>query len=152
MVTPEELEKRVKALEGLGEKVKLLEDIEAIKQLHQNYVYLLCNLQWDDMLECFAENAQLELPGQAVLKGKKEISGVFHNVLGKMIKRTDGHFVGQPVITVDGDRAKGYWILYLFFAEPEVKWGQGRQDCEYVRVNGKWKFSSVKFTLPWPTP
>jgi hypothetical protein len=151
-VTLEELEKRVKALEGLGEKLKRLEDTEAIKQLHLNYVYFLCNLQWDDMLECFAENATLELPEQPALKGKKAIGDVFRNVLDKMIKPTDGHFAGQPVITVDGDRAKGHWILYLFFAEPEVKWAQGRQDCEYVRINGKWKFSSVKFTLPWPKP
>ncbi|GAI02529.1 unnamed protein product, partial [marine sediment metagenome] len=127
-----------------------LEDIEAIKQLHINYVYLLCNLQWEDMLECFAEDATLELLDQGVCKGKKEISGIFYNVLAKMIKRTDGHFVGQPIISVKGDRAKGHWILYLFFAEPEVKWLQGRQDCEYVRVGGEWKFSSVKFTAPWP--
>lgn len=137
-------------LEELEKRVKVLEDIEAIKKLHINYVYLLCNLQWDDMLACFAEDATLELPDQGVSKGKKEISGVFHNVLAKMIKRNDGHFVGQPVISVKGDRAKGHWILYLFFAEPEVKWLQGRQDCEYVRVGGEWKFSSVKFTAPWP--
>jgi len=137
-------------LEELEKRVKVLEDIEAIKQLHINYVYLLCNLQWEDMLKCFAEDATMELLDQGVCKGKKEISGVFHNVLANMIKRNDGHFVGQPVISVKGDRAKGHWILYLFFAEPEVKWLQGRQDCEYVRVNGEWKFSSVKFTAPWP--
>lgn len=137
-------------LEELEKRVKVLEDIEAIKKLHINYVYLLCNLQWDDMLECFAEDATLELLDQGVCQGKKEISGVFHNVLAKMIKRNDGHFVGQPIISVKGDRAKGHWILYLFFAEPEVRWLQGRQDCEYVRVNGEWKFSKVRFTAPWP--
>jgi len=128
-------------LEELEKRVKVLEDIEAIKQLHINYVYLLCNLQWDDMVQCFAEDATMEL---------LEISGVFHNVLAERIKRNDGHLVGQPIITVTGDRAKGHWILYLFFAEPEVRWLQGRQDCEYVRVNGEWKFSSVKFIAPWP--
>jgi hypothetical protein len=137
-------------LEELEKRVKVLEDIEAIKKLHINYVYLLCNLQWEDMLDCFAEDATMELLDQGVRKGKKEISGVFHNVLAKMIKRNDGHFVGQPIITVKGDKAKGHWILYLFFAEPEVRWLQGRQDCEYVRVKGEWKFSSVKFTAPWP--
>jgi hypothetical protein len=136
--------------EELEKRVKVLEDIEAIKQLHINYVYLLCNLRWDDMVECFAEDATMELLDQGVVKGKKEISGVFHNVLAERVKRNDGHFVGQPIITVNGDKAKGYWILYLFFAEPEVRWLQGRQDCEYVRVKGEWKFSKVKFTAPWP--
>jgi hypothetical protein len=139
-------------LEELGKRVKVLEDIEEIKKLHINYVYLLCNLQWENMLDCFAEDATLDLLDHGVCKGKKEISRIFHEVLAKMIKRTDGHFVGQPVISVKGDKAKGYWILYLFFAEPEMKWVQGRQDCEYVRVKGKWKFSSVRFTSPWPEP
>ena len=136
--------------EELEKRVKILEDIEAIKEFHINYVYLLCNLQWDDMAACFAEDATMELLDSGVVKGKKEIGGVFHNVLAERVKRNDGHLVGQPIITVNGDRAKGQWILYLFFAEPEVRWLQGRQDCEYVRVNGEWKFSKVKFTAPWP--
>lgn len=136
--------------EELEKRVKVLEDIEAIKKFHINYVYLLCNLQWDDMVDCFAENATMELLDQGVVKGKKEIGGVFRNVLAERVKRNDGHFVGQPIINVEGDKAKGQWILYLFFAEPEVRLLQGRQDCEYIRVKGEWKFSKVKFTAPWP--
>jgi len=136
----------------LEKRVKVLEDIEAIKKFHINYVYLLCEQRWDDMVECFAEDATMELLDSGVVKGKKEISGVFHKVLAERIKRNDGHLVGQPIITVNGDKAKGQWLLYLFFAEPEVRWLQGRQDCEYVRVNGEWKFSKVKFTAPWPEP
>jgi hypothetical protein len=26
----------------------------------------------------------------------------------------------------------------------------GRYDMEYKRVDGKWKISYLKFTLPWP--
>ena len=136
----------------LEKRVKVLEDIEAIKQFHVNYVYLLCDLQWDEMAECFAEDATMELLDSGVVRGKKEIGGVFRNVLAERVKRNDGHLVGQPIITVEGDKAKGQWILYLFFAEPEVRWLQGRQDCEYVRVNGEWKFSKVRFTAPWPEP
>ncbi|MGD9116583.1 MAG: nuclear transport factor 2 family protein [Dehalococcoidia bacterium] len=134
----------------LEKRVRTLEDIEAIRQLHTRYVYLLSNLQWDDMVQCFAEGATMELLDQGEVRGKEAISGVFHDVLAKRITPKDGHLVGQPVITVDGDRAAGCWILYLFFAEPEVRWLQGRQDCEYVRVNGEWKFQKVKFTAPWP--
>ena len=137
-------------LDELVKRVQILEDIEEIKKLHTNYIYWLCKLQWDNMLDCFAEDATLELMDQGVRKGKQEISEVFLNVLAKMIKLNDGHFVGQPVISVNGDRAKGYWILYLFFSEPSVRWMQGRQECEYVKVGGKWKFSSVKFINPWP--
>jgi hypothetical protein len=136
----------------LERRVKVLEDIEAIKKFHINYVYLLCEQRWDDMADCFAEDATTELLDSGVVRGKKEIAGVFHKVLAERVKRQDGHLVGQPIITVNGDKAKGHWILYLFFAEPEVRWLQGRQDCEYIRVKGEWKFSQVKFTAPWPEP
>jgi hypothetical protein len=136
--------------EELEKRIRVLEDIEAIKQLHTDYVYMLCDLQWDRMLDCFAEGATMELLDQGVAKGKKEIGAVFRNVLAERVTRQDGHFVGQPIINVNGDKAEGHWILYLFFAEPEVRWLQGRQDCRYVRVDGEWKFSKVKFTAPWP--
>ena len=149
-MTLDELEKRVKALEALEKRVQVLEDIEEIKKLHRNYIYWLCNLQWDDMLSCFTENATADIQGDRLRKGKEEIADLFHNVLAKMIKRNDGHFVGQPVISIKGNKAKGYWILYLFFSEPSVRWMQGRQECEYIKVDGEWKFSSMKFINPWP--
>lgn len=62
-------------LEELEKRVKVLEDIEAIKQLHINYVYLLCNLQWEDMLECFAEDATLELLDQGSVRARKRLAG-----------------------------------------------------------------------------
>ena len=143
----DELEKRVKALE---KQVQVLADIEEIKTLHRNYVYYLCNLQWDDMLGCFVEDATADIQGDRLRKGKEEIADFFHSVLAKMVTRNDGHFVGQPVISVNGNKAKGYWILYLFFSEPSVRWMQGRQECEYVKVDGEWKYSAMKFINPWP--
>jgi len=146
----DELGKMEKALEAVVKRVQVLEDIEEIQKLHRNYVYWLCNLQWDDMLGCFTEDATADIQGERLRKGKKEIAELFENVLARRITRNDGHFVGQPVISVNGNKASGYWILYLFFSEPSVRWMQGRQECEYVKVDGKWKFSSMKFILPWP--
>jgi hypothetical protein len=51
---------------------------------------------------------------------------------------------------VDGNTAKGTWALYLFWSEPEVKWVQGRQECEYEKINGEWKIKSNKYIRPWP--
>jgi hypothetical protein len=151
-MTLDELEKRVKALETLAKKVQVLEDIEEIKKLHTNYVYWMCNLQWDDMLRCFTDNATLDIQGERRRKGKEEIADLFENVLAKRIKPNDGHFVGQPVISVNGNKANGFWILYLFFSEPSVRWMQGRQECEYIKVSGKWQISSMRFINPWPVP
>ncbi|MCR4420803.1 MAG: nuclear transport factor 2 family protein [Clostridia bacterium] len=137
--------------QALENRVRVLEDMEEIKKLHQNYVYWLCNLQWEDMLDCFVEEAEADILGDRLV-GKAAIGEFFHQVLARRVKRSDGHLVAQPVITVEGDRAEGYWILYLFFSEPEVRWLQGRQECEYVKVGGKWKIRRMKFIGPWPPP
>jgi hypothetical protein len=136
-------------LEELGKKVQLLEDIEEIKKLHTEYIFFVSNSQWDDVSECFAEDATADIGSHGICNGKKEISEMFHNVMSKVIKPTHGHFLGQPVISVEGDRAKGQWIMYRFLPDPGVNWTQGRYDCEYVKVGRKWKFSVVKFNR-WP--
>lgn len=138
-------------LEDFEKRLRVLEDIEAIKSLHRNYVYALASQQWDDMLDCFAEDAVADIWTHGLRRGKKEIGELFHSFDGRILP-THGHLAAQPVITVDGDTAEGYWILYLFLPEPEATWIQGRHDCKYVRVNGRWKYSHLKFTRPWPAP
>ena len=49
------------------------------------------------------------------------------------------------MLTIDGDTARGTWTVYIFFSVPNIEWVQGRHDCEYVKVNGEWKFSKLKF-------
>ncbi len=140
------------ALEELEKRIGVLEDIEAIKQLHRKYVYALASQQWDDMLDYFIDDGIADIWQWGLRKGKKEIEDLFKNTFNGRILPTYGHLVAQPVISVDGETAEGYWILYLFFPEPEVRWIQGRHDCKYVKVGGEWKFSYVKFTRPWPAP
>jgi hypothetical protein len=66
----------------------------------------------------------------------------------------DAHFAVEPVIEVDGDKAQGHWLVYILISDPETgaasRWIGGRHDCEYLKVNGEWKFSSLTFTNPWP--
>lgn len=137
-------------LEEMEKRLKVLEDIESIKNLHRDYVYALASQQWDDMLDCFAEDAVADIWQWGLRRGRKEIEELFKKNFDGKILPTHGHLVAQPVITVDGDTAGGYWILYIFFAEPEMRWVQGRHDCKYVKVDGRWKFSYLKFTRPWP--
>ena len=140
-MTPEEMEKRLRTLE----------DIEAIKEMHRDYAFWLTNSQWDEVLDCFTEDADINIWKHGPRKGKREISDFFRkDIGGGRTTASPGHLAAQPVITVGGDKARGHWILYLFFSEPETRWVQGRHDCEYVKVDGKWKFSYLKFTRPWP--
>jgi len=103
-------------------------------------------------LDCFIEEIEVEIANYGKLKGKKSVGRFFREVIRQNVFGSgDGHFTGQPVIKVEGDRAQGHWMFYRFLAQPSPReWVQGRYDCEYVKKDGKWKFSSMKMVRPWP--
>jgi ketosteroid isomerase-like protein len=145
MVTLEELEKEIRALEAR----------EEIKQLHRDYAFWLTNKQYDEIMTCFAENAIAKIRTPEVHKGKLEIEKRFREDIAKRPTPKGGHMLIQPVITVDGDTARGYWTMLHFFYDTDtpgspIRWKQGRYDCEYIREDGKWKFSSLYWAAPWP--
>jgi len=143
-------------LKELEKRVRVLEDLEAIRDLHHEYVFRLNNRQWDDIIDCFVEDATANIGAHGLRKGKAEITQLFKERISRMNvgKVRDAHFVATPVISVDGDKAKGHWLMYIMVADPTtgtIRCTQGRHDCEYVKVDGRWKFQSVKYTRPWPT-
>lgn len=138
MATLEELEKRIKAIE----------DMEQIKKLHQHYMMLMDDLKYEEVLDLFTEDGQIEIRKSGVRQGRKGLSSVYIDILSKNRgdTRFDGHMVIMPDLTVDGDTATGTWVVYMLFSRPTVHWVQGKNECEYRRVNGVWKISKLKFT------
>jgi ketosteroid isomerase-like protein len=136
-------------LEALEKRIMVLEDKEEIRQLHREYIYFLANRQWDDLLDCFAEDASYDISDHGPRYGKKAIEDEVKGEFEYLVKPTHGHFSTQPVISVEGDRAHAYWILFMFIPEQDVIWRQGRHVVEYERVDGKWKISSMVFRR-WP--
>jgi hypothetical protein len=132
-------------LEELEKRVKAIEDLEEIKQMHREYMSCLDNIEFGKALDFFTEDAEVEVRNSGVMKGRKNYSKIYLVTLAQRKERHEGHLVGQPVITVDGDTARGHWIVYMFFSVPTIDWVQGRHDCEYVKENGQWKFSKLKF-------
>ena len=129
----------------LEKRVRAMEDLEEIKQMHREYMSCLDNIQFAKALDFFTDAAEVEVRFSGVMKGRESYSKIYLGTLAQRKERHDGHLVGQPVITVDGDTARGHWIVYMLFSVPTIQWVQGRHDCEYVKENGKWKFSKLKF-------
>ncbi len=133
-----------------------LNDVEATLQilnLHNEYVLYLNNRQWREMADCFAHNATAYIHEERT--GKEEIYRLFTEVIAKLNegKRRDAHFAVQPVLAVDGEKASGHWLMYIFIPNDEggvERYLAGRYDCEYAKVEGKWKFSLLTYTSPWP--
>ncbi len=143
-------------LEEMEKRLRTMEDIEAIKDMHSEYLFYLLNRQWPQMADFFTDDAFVIVGKHATCRGRKEIYKLFTEYISKMNagKDRDAHFAVMPVITVDGDRASGHWMLYIFIADPKTgavsRFNQGRYDCEYLKRDGKWKFSKLIWTNPWP--
>jgi hypothetical protein len=138
--------------EELEKKVRRLEDIEAIKELHREYLFYISNLEFDNALDCFSDGITVDIANYGLIKGKEKVAKFFNEIIYQnVLQSKDAHFTVQPVISLEGDRAKGHWMFYRLLPEPRPEsWVQGRYDCEYVKEDGKWKFSSLKLTRPWP--
>ena len=140
--------------EEMGKRLKIIKDIEDIKRLQYQYINILTFAKWDEVAECFTENGKLDLGEGSekgrVIEGKAEITRVFKEGISKAHTGREGNYVVHPVIYVDNDEATGTWISYFMHIrsrgeEPLLHWMQGIYDCKYVKENGKWKFSLLKW-------
>lgn len=144
-------------LEEVVKRLQTLEDIEAIRALQHQYIFHLLNNQWKEMADCFTEDAYANIWRHGGHKGREAIYKLFADRIAKVNpedRPRDAHFTVMPVINVEGDKAEGHWMLYIFVAGPKnrvvSRYNQGRYDCEYARVNGQWKFTKLVWTNPWP--
>jgi hypothetical protein len=143
-------------LEELEAKVRILDDIEQIKQLQIRYVNYLTTCQWDELVDCFDENGATDFPYPdiGVTRGKAAIEKDFKERIAKGHIGQEGNFVVHPLITVDGDKAKGSWLLYIqspygrkrSTGENSPDWVQGYYEMEYIKKNGNWKISLLKWS------
>lgn len=145
-----DLEKKIESLE---KKIQELQDLENIKMMHREYLFYISNLEFDKALNCFSDDIVADVADYGIKRGLETVTRFFREVIYKNVNSSkDAHFTGQAVIKVNGDRASGHWMFYRLLANPAASpgWVQGRYDCEYVRVNGEWKFSLLKMKRPWP--
>ena len=149
----DKVEERILAIEDavkdLAKRVTVIEDIQEIHELQRRYVNALIRTDWDDAVACFAENATVNVNLHKPVYGKAAIEKWFKEVLCKTHAGKEGDFVVHPIISVDGDRAKGKWLLYMMYCYPRTGqslfWVQGFYDMDYVRENGAWKISVMRF-------
>lgn len=145
MATLEELQKRIEALE----------DLEAIQQLKARYGRLADErygksreekeILAGEVAKLFSEEAVWDGGAVARGKGRKEIYELFLEPRHRFAI----HYFKMIDLSVEGDKAHGSWIYFMpatKFDDTAV-WQAGREDEEYVRINGRWLISSLKMTL-----
>lgn len=153
-MTIEEMEKQLKAtrdsLRELEDRVRVTEDIQEIHQLQRRYVNALMCTEWNDVVDCFSDNAEIDVYLHKPVSGKKQIEKWFKEELSKTHAGKEGDVCIHPIISVEGDSAKGTWLLYMMYFYPRTGqslfWVQGFYNMEYTRENGIWKISRMNWT------
>ena len=130
----------------LAQRITLLEDIEAIKQLKAEY----CDICDDDhnqdrIVTIFAEDGIWEGPGIGTAKGYDEIRKLFKSFADRI--SFSQHNVFNPRITVKGNEAHGIWYFlgpFTFRKDNRQLWLAARYEDDYVKVAGRWKFKHLR--------
>jgi len=133
----------------LEARIRVLEDIEAIRKLKAKYWRTIDKKLWDENLQCFTEDFVLEASG-----GTRVVGGrAFVEFLKGMFDRTtivtthQGH---QAEIEITSETtARAIWVLRDHIVDWDGKTemrGRGHYEDEYVKENGAWKIRHTTLT------
>lgn len=127
-----------------------LHELEAIKRLKYKYMRCIDEKLWDEIEECFAQDATCAYGG-----GKYAYSGrdaILKFLIESMDRKTflSSHRVHHPEIEFTSDTtATGIWALedYVIDEENEITIrGAAFYRDKYVKVNGDWKIMHTGYT------
>jgi hypothetical protein len=142
----------------LQHRVQSLEDVQAIERLERAYGHYVDKNLWDQVVDLFADDSTVELDQRGIFVGKAGVRRLFLETLGRgkvgLKKGTlFNHIQVEGVVDVDaaGHTAKARYhviIQVAGFGGNDGFWSDGIYENEFVKDNGVWKFSKLKF---WPT-
>ena len=136
-------------ISDLEKRIRVMEDIEAIKKLKAKYFRCVDKKLWEEMETVLTEDAVADYGmGIELLQGRKAIIEFLKKNLGRdsMISVHQGH---NPEIEITSEiTAKGVWVLNdrLIIQTIATSSGWRYYEDEYVKVNGEWKKKSTKIT------
>jgi len=138
----------------LEKRITRLEDIEAIKQLKARYCEICDDAHNPDRItSVFVEDGIWESEDFGTAHGHEELRELFKG-FQKLISFSQ-HNVMNPIITIDGDRAKGTWYFlgpYTFAENSEGRWFAIRYEDDYVKLNGEWKYQHLRVYMRMNVP
>ncbi len=142
------------SLEDIEKRLKVVEDVEAIKKLKARYcAYCDDSFNVEGIVSLFAPDGIMDGGENGHAQGTENLKALYATAPGMFSFAI--HMVLNPVIEVNGDTASGSWYLLQPCTSPDGKqamWGSAKYDEEYVKLNGEWKFKRVKVNPIFWTP
>ena len=132
----------------MEKRIQVIEDVEAIKKLKAKYFNSIDRKCWNELAECFCEDAVWES-----IKRKVKIDGA--EAIVKFITSIDdgdhiinAHQGHNPAIEItSADTAKGLWELSHYREDKKEKYQEQSAafyEDIYIKDNGTWKIKSSK--------
>ena len=145
MSMEKDLEAKIKELEA---RVKVLEDIEAIKKMKAKTDFTVDKRDWDGFLKLFARECSGEYPGGIKCPTRQDVEKFFREVVDQTATWML-HYHHNPYIDVEGDTARAiwYWTAPTVGIDGKARWTAGKGDDVYVREDGGWKHRENNLTV-----
>lgn len=126
-----------------------LQSLEAIKRLKYKYMRCLDQKLWDEMAECFVEDATAAYSGgKYSFEGRDAIIAFFKESMGSA-KVLSSHRVHHPEIELSSETAAtGQWGLEDVFINEEMGVtvrGAAYYKDQYVKVGDDWKIKHTGY-------
>ena len=142
-------------------RLAALEDRRAIDDLYYEYLWVLDNREWRQLVETFfAEDAIMDLSGGDVTCGRDAIADVLATKMGTL--RATTHYYTNLVVRLAGDIAQSRGYVQSWHWNPETGDPEplppvdfvcvGAFEDELVRRDGRWWISRRRRRSLGPTP
>jgi SnoaL-like domain len=136
----------------LEQRIRRLEDIEAIRRLRNRYHASVNEGRFCDCRALFTEDAVVELGYLARYEGIEAINRGFL-AMGERDRFFIKQFVHGHDVEVDGETATGQSYLEARYGRHGVSYlVAGRYDDAYVLVDDTWKFRSMIAEIFYTVP
>lgn len=143
----------------IEERLQILEDREEIIRLKARYVNLNdggwagpTHSNPQAVAEMFVEDGIWDgRPTTGYAAGRQAIKELFDAF---QIVPFIVHYVTNPIIEIDGDRAKGHWhaLVTMTMPDRQALWNLGLYHEEYIRTVEGWKFKTLRFETAATSP
>ena len=126
-----------------------LQEIEAIKRLKYKYMRCIDEKRWDELAECFAEDATVAYSGDKYAFAGRD--AIMKFLVDSMDRDSflSSHRVGHPEIEVTSETtATGIWALEDTVIDTQFEItlrGAAFYRDEYVKIGGRWKIRSTGY-------
>lgn len=130
-----------------------LHELEAIKRLKYRYLRCLDQKRWDELAECFTEDARSSYGGgRYAFSGRDAIMDFLRKAMGAP-SFLSSHRVHHPEIELTGpDTATGVWALEDTVIETRAGItirGAAFYADEYVKQDGAWRIRFTGYRRTW---